>query len=187
VRCHRSHVGSGRWPAHSRPFAICADTHRARRSSSGDQLPIGPHLILVVLRIVILSVFAHWAAMIFAALRVHFRDTSIFFPTPPESASSLSPVLYFPDQIRNSLRLDENFAPRRLDRDQVEEKNEEISDFAALGNPIRLPTKTCSSAHVQAVWSRRGQLIQRGKADEIMEAYAKFRQPGEDAITVADV
>jgi hypothetical protein len=95
-------------------------------------------------------------------------------------------VLYFPNQIQNSLRLDENFAPRRLDRDQVEEKYEEISDFAGLGDLIHLPPKICSSGHVQAVWSRKGQVIQRGKADEIMEAHTKFRQLGEDAITVED-
>jgi hypothetical protein len=123
----------------------------------------------------------------FAALRVHFRDTSSFFPTPPESGSSLSPVLYFPDWIRNSLRWDENVAPRRLDRDQVEEKYEEASDFAGLGDLIHLATKTCSSGHVQAVWSRKGQVIPRAKSDEIMEAHTNFRQLVEDAITVEDV
>jgi ABC-type polysaccharide/polyol phosphate transport system ATPase subunit len=42
--------------------------------------------------------------------------------------------------------LDANFAPRRLDRDQVEEKYEEISDFAGLGGLIHLPKKAARPA-----------------------------------------
>jgi teichoic acid transport system permease protein len=68
------------------------------------QLPIGPHLLLVVLMIGILSVFAAGMAMIFAVLQVYFRDTSSFLPYFNRIWLYLSPVLYFPDQIPDSLR-----------------------------------------------------------------------------------
>jgi teichoic acid transport system permease protein len=46
----------------------------------GTQLPIGPHLLVVILVIGIVSVCAAGTAMIFAALQVYFRDTSTFLP-----------------------------------------------------------------------------------------------------------
>ena len=68
------------------------------------QLPIGPHLLLVVVMIAIMSVFAAGMAMIFAVLQVYFRDTSSFLPYFTRIWLYLSPVLYFSDQIPDDLQ-----------------------------------------------------------------------------------
>ncbi len=39
----------------------------------------------------------------------------------------------------------------------------------------------------ESIWMHKGQLIQRGKPDEIVAAYTRFLQVGEDAITLEDV
>jgi ABC-type polysaccharide/polyol phosphate transport system ATPase subunit len=136
-----------------------------------------------------------------------------------------------------------------LDRDQVEEKYQEIADFAELGDFMDLPMKTYSSGmysrlafavavHMEpdillvdealstgdakfkqkaqrrmldlcdqartillvthalqtvkdmcteSIWMHMGQLIQRGKPGEIVEAYTNFLHLGADAITLEDV
>src|SRR4029453_11885066 len=104
------------------------------------------------------------------------------FPTSPESGSSLWSVLYSPDQIPDSIRLGENFARRRLDRDQGRGE--------ARGDRRLRARRSHASAHkgllarcVQPPWSRKSQLIQRGRTDGIMDADTTFLQLGEDAIT----
>ena len=38
----------------------------------------------------------------------------------------------------------------------------------------------------EAIWLHKGRLIRRGEPDEIIDAYTKFLQVGEDAITLED-
>lgn len=136
-----------------------------------------------------------------------------------------------------------------LSRDRLEEKYEEIADFAELGDFMDLPMKTYSSGmygrlafavavHMDpdillvdealsagdakfkikaqqkmlelceragtillvthalatvkdmcndAIWLHKGQLVQQGKPDEIVDAYTRFLKVGESAITNEDV
>ncbi|MCU0265131.1 MAG: ABC transporter ATP-binding protein [Actinomycetia bacterium] len=136
-----------------------------------------------------------------------------------------------------------------LTRDRLEERYEEIADFAELGDFMDLPMKTYSSGmygrlafavavHMEpdillvdealsagdakfkqkaqakmlelcqragtillvthalatvkdlcsdAIWLHKGQLIQQGKPEEIVEAYTRFLKVGESAITDEDV
>lgn len=69
---------------------------------------------------------------------------------------------------------------------KAQEKMEELVGKARTMLVVSHALGTIKELCDEAVWLHKGKLIRRGQPDEIIEAYTRFLQVGEDAITLED-
>lgn len=74
-------------------------------------LPIGVNQLLAIPGFLLIFIFSFGLAMLFATIQVYFRDTKSFLPYIARIWMYISPVLYFPEDIPNSLNFIKPFNP----------------------------------------------------------------------------
>ena len=66
-------------------------------------IPWTPQMLWALVPMVLIAIFASGLAMLFATLNLYFRDTRAFLPYAMRIWLYLSPVLWLPEQVRDSL------------------------------------------------------------------------------------
>jgi len=72
-------------------------------------------------------------------------------------------------------------------RKKASERMQEVADNAGTLLLVSHALGTIKDMCSEAIWMHKGQLIQRGDPDEIVDAYTRFLQVGETALTMEDV
>ena len=72
-------------------------------------------------------------------------------------------------------------------RQKAQRKMLDLCDQAGTILLVTHALQTVKDMCTESIWMHKGQLIQRGKPDEIVDAYTRFLHVGEDAITLEDV
>jgi len=72
-------------------------------------------------------------------------------------------------------------------RNKAAAKMEQLADNAGTMLLVSHALGTIKDMCTEAIWLHKGQLIQRGHPDDIVAAYTKFLEVGEDALTLEDI